>query len=56
MQMSLHLTVAVVNLILNLAIIYTLVEYAGLHYIMGQILAAILIAAESFFMFRWIYR
>ncbi len=55
-QMSQHLSIALFNLVLNLAIIYTLVEFAGFHYIPGQIVASIIIAFESFFVFRWIYR
>ncbi len=55
-QMSQHLVSAVVNLGLNLILIYTLVEYVGLWYILAQIISSALIAFESFFAFRWIYR
>lgn len=55
-QMAFHLTTALLNLCLNVVLIYVLVEFAGVWYIFAQIIAAILIAFESFFAFRWIYR
>ncbi len=55
-QMSLHLTTAVINLGLNLSLIYAFVEFGGMWYILAQIVSSIIIAFESFFAFRWIYR
>jgi putative flippase GtrA len=55
-QLMLHLLTAVINLCLNVLLIYVIVEYAGVWYILAQIIAAIVIAFESFFAFRWIYR
>jgi dolichol-phosphate mannosyltransferase len=55
-QMSMHLTVALLNFVLNLVLIYALTEYAGIWYVLSQIVASVMIAFESFFAFRWIYR
>jgi dolichol-phosphate mannosyltransferase len=55
-QLPLHFIAAFTNLILNVLILYMLVEYVHLWYITGQIITSALIAIESFFTFRWIFR
>ncbi len=55
-QLPMHLTLAMFNLVLDIAIVYLLVDLFGIWYIFAQIIAAALIAIESFFAFRWIYR
>lgn len=55
-QLLLHFAVAVVNLSINTGLIYLFVESFGLWYIFAQICAAVLIAFESYFAYRWIYR
>ena len=55
-QLPMHLSVAVVNLVLNLVIVYFLVEYVHLWYVLAQVVANIVLAVESFFAFRWIFR
>lgn len=51
-QMAVYFMVAVVNLCLNTFLIYSFVEYFGLHYLLAQICAGIIIACESFFVYR----
>ncbi len=55
-QLPMHLTVALVNLVIDIALVYMLVELLGVWYIAAQIIAAAVISIESFFAFRWIYR
>lgn len=55
-QLILHLLVALVNLGINTALVYLFVEEFGLWYMFAQAVAAILIAIESYFAYRWIYR
>ncbi len=55
-QLPLHLLVAFINLLINLALVYAFVDVAGMWYVFAQICAAIIISFESFFAFRWIYR
>ncbi len=55
-QLPLHLTVAVTNMVVNIGLIYLFVEVAGFHYLMAAIFSNIIIAFESYFAFRWIYR
>ncbi len=55
-QMPMHLTVALINLVINEILLYTMVDIFGMWYIGAQLLAAAVIAFGSFFAFRWIYR
>lgn len=57
MQMGVYFFVAVVNLILNTFLVYMFVEWSGLHYIIAQVVASLLIAIESFFVYqRFIFK
>ncbi len=55
-QLPMHLSLALFNLAVDVLLVYTLVEMFGMWYILAQIVAAAVIAFESFFAFRWIYR
>lgn len=51
-QLAFYLAVALANLVLNTALVFVFVEYAGLYYLFAQFLAAGLIAVSSFFIYR----
>lgn len=51
-QMTIYFVVAVANLILNTALMYVCVDFIGLHYLISQIIVALLIACGSFFVYR----
>ena len=48
-QFFAYAVIITVNLLLNMAIIYSLVEYLNIHYVLSQIIASALIAIESYF-------
>lgn len=54
-QAPLHLGVAIVNLGINTLLMYALVDGLAIWYVFAQVLAAVIIAFESFFAYRWIY-
>jgi putative flippase GtrA len=51
-QMGGYFAVALVNLALNTLLVYVFVERASLHYLVAQMLASLLIAMESFFVYQ----
>lgn len=51
-QALLYFIVAAMNLVVNTLLIYTLVHYVGLHYLLSQVLTSIVIAIESFIIYR----
>ena len=51
-QAAFYLVVATINLCLNTALIYVLVEYFAIHYLLAQIMTGTVIACESFFVYR----
>ncbi|MBI2476419.1 MAG: GtrA family protein [Candidatus Taylorbacteria bacterium] len=51
-QAAVYLMVAVLNLIINTALIYSFVEFLAVHYLLAQIAAGIIVACESFFVYR----
>ena len=56
-QAGIYFFVAVINLALNTLFVYLFVEYIHLHYLLAQIVASLLIACESFFVYqRFIFR
>ncbi|MDB5237302.1 MAG: hypothetical protein JWL88_404 [Parcubacteria group bacterium] len=55
-QFMAHLIVAIVNLGLNIALLYFFVEVLGAWYILGQILATAITATGSYVLFHRIYR
>lgn len=55
-QATLFVGVNMWNLVLNAVLLYAFVEYSGYWYIYGQVLASILIAIESYFLYRIIFR
>lgn len=57
MQMGTYFLVAAANLGLNTMLVFAFVEWAGVHYLLAQIVASALIAIESFFIYqRFIFR
>jgi dolichol-phosphate mannosyltransferase len=55
-QFPLFIFVNVCNLVLNAGILYGLVELGGLYYLAAQLLASLIIAFESYFLYRLIFR
>ncbi|HEY0010500.1 MAG TPA: bifunctional glycosyltransferase family 2/GtrA family protein [Candidatus Paceibacterota bacterium] len=55
-QAGTFLTVNLVNLALNVGLLYIFVEYFGLWYVVGQVLASVIIAIESYVVYRTIFR
>ncbi len=55
-QLVYHFTIALINLGINTVLVYFFVEKLGLWYVLAQALASLLIAFESYFAYRWIYR
>lgn len=55
-QFTLHFAIALINLGLNTLLLYVLVEQFSLWYVLAQVIASALIAFESYFAYRWIYR
>ena len=51
-QVALFVGVNLINLGLNTLILYGLVEYLGIQYLIGQAIASILIALESYFVYK----
>lgn len=49
-----YISVAVLNLVINTSLVFIFVEYAGLHYLLGQFLSSGFIALESFFIYHFI--
>ncbi len=54
-QLPLHLSLALFNLSLNTIIMYALVEWGGVWYVLAQIIAAVIIAINSFLISRKIF-
>ena len=55
-QLGVFFAVNLVNLGINAGLLYLFVEYLGIWYIAAQLIAAILIAFESYFVYRAIFR
>lgn len=55
-QASLYFIVAVANLFLNTYLVYFFVQSFHIHYIVSQIIASIIIAFESFFIYRYLFK
>ncbi|MEK7575040.1 MAG: GtrA family protein [Patescibacteria group bacterium] len=53
-QASAYLVAGIVNLGLNTLSIYLFVTYAGFHYLLAQIVAGVIIACESFFVYKYL--
>ena len=51
-QVAFYLVVTVTNLCINTFFIYLLVEFFAVHYLFAQIITGIIIACESFFVYR----
>ncbi len=45
-----------INYVLNLAILYIVVEYLHIHPLAGQAIAIILIATYNYFIYQWIFK
>ena len=54
-QLPIYFLINILNLILNNSILYLLVEEFRIWYILAQALASILIAFESFFVYKWLF-
>ncbi|HEY4527092.1 MAG TPA: bifunctional glycosyltransferase family 2/GtrA family protein [Candidatus Paceibacterota bacterium] len=55
-QFPLHLVVALINLCINVLLLYLFVEYLGLWYVLAQALASAIIAIETFVLLRLIFK
>lgn len=55
-QLTMHLSVAVFNLALNTVLLYIFTEYFHIWYILSALIATALIAIESYFAFKRIFR
>lgn len=51
-QATVYFVVAIVNLTINTVLIYSFVELLAIHYLIAQIFSGIIIACESFFIYR----
>ena len=51
-QLSLYFLVMLINLTLNALFVYILVEYFGIWYMLAQIVSGLVIAVESFFVYK----
>ena len=54
-QMFIYLSVNLINLAINNALLYFMVESFAIWYILAQALTSILIAFESFFVYKWLF-
>ena len=54
-QIFIYLGVNLINLAINNALLYFMVESFAIWYILAQALASILIAFESFFVYKWLF-
>lgn len=52
-QVSIYVTAAIINTIINTGLVYLLVEYMNVHYLLSQIISSGLIAFESFFVYKY---
>lgn len=52
-QLSLYLVVILVNLGLNALFVYLLVEHTGIWYMIAQVISGLIIAVESFFVYKF---
>lgn len=53
-QMLLYIIVALLNLVLNAALMYVLTEHLDLHYLAAQLITSGLIAAESYLLYKYV--
>jgi len=51
-QVAVYFVTAIINLILNTGMLYIQVEYLGVHYLISQIIAGMIIALESYFVYQ----
>lgn len=51
-QMTVYLTIQLINLGINTGLMYILVHYTPLHYLVAQVITSALIAIESFFLYK----
>ncbi len=55
-QITMYFLVALLNTGLNTLIVYMTVHYFHAHYLLSQIVASILIAGESYFIYKFLFR
>ncbi len=55
-QAGMYLAVALTNLALNTGLMYMFVEHAQVQYLIAQALSSMLIAVESYFVYRYIFK
>lgn len=53
-QLFFYLIVILVNSVLNAFFVYLLVEYTGIWYMLSQIISGLVIAVESFFIYKFL--
>ena len=55
-QFAIYLAITFFNLLLNLAILFLMVEFFGIWYILAQVIASIVIACESFVLYGKVFQ
>lgn len=55
-QILTYLGINLFNLIINNMLLYIMVESFAIWYILAQAIASLLLAFESFFVYRWLFR
>lgn len=55
-QAIFYVVITTINLGLNAGCIYLLVHYFGVYYLLAQLIISLIIAIESFFVYRFIFR
>jgi putative flippase GtrA len=51
-QLALYLAITLINLLINTALVYIFVAWLGLWYLLAQIIASVLIALYSYFVYQ----
>lgn len=54
-QITLYLALTILNLIINTFLVFIFVDHYGVNYLAAQIIAGLLIASESYFLYRYIF-
>jgi putative flippase GtrA len=55
-QLPLHLAWALLGLVERTALLFVFVEFVHIWYILAQAIVSLIVAFQSFFVFRWIFR
>ena len=55
-QILFYLGINLFNLVINNMLLYVMVESLAIWYILAQAIASVLLAFESFFLYKWLFR